>query len=77
MNLSKILDETATLSATILMPPGTTKAIGLCVYGLLTDGAHHKQWVLEQVLVALGVDLSELRSELQRDGYDWEGSIAP
>lgn len=54
----------------------------LCIDGLLTDGAHHKQWYLEEILKVLGVDLVKLREELQTpdekgDYYDWEDGIAP
>ena len=45
--------------------------------GLLTEGGHHKQYCLEQILVALGIDLEKLRAELLEDDYDWEPGIAP
>lgn len=60
------------------MPPGPEKAIQYAVSGLLVDGAHHKQWCLERVLEALGVDLAELRDTLEGMGYGWsEEGIAP
>ena len=59
------------------MPNGPQKAIEYAIHGLLTDGGHHKQWILEEVLKALGVNLDELRVELQTDGYDWEPGIPP
>jgi len=37
----------------------TIKALALS--GLLTDGGHHKQWYLEEILKALGYDLKDLR----------------
>lgn len=40
--------------------------------GLSTDGGHHKQWYLEQILIKLGFDLKALKKEL-----DWEEGIAP
>lgn len=45
--------------------------------GLLTDMGHHKQYCLEQILIALGLDLGELRAKLLKDGYSWEPGIAP
>ena len=45
--------------------------------GLATDGGHHKQWYLEQILIKLGFDLEALRKEFQGKGYDWEGGIPP
>lgn len=59
------------------MPPGPEKAIQYAVSGLLTDGAHHKQWCLEEALQALGVDLCKLRETLQGMDYDWEDGIPP
>ena len=36
----------------------------LCISGLLTDGAHHKQWYLEQIAKVLGIELvAELEYE--------------
>lgn len=49
----------------------------LAIDGLLTDGAHHKQWFLEKILVGLGVDLDELRDELADNDYSWDPGIAP
>lgn len=54
----------------------------LAIEGLLTDGEHHKQWYLEEILKVIRVDLDELRKELNtpdKDGdyYDWEAGIAP
>ena len=46
----------------------------LAISGLLTDGEHHKQWYLEQILTALGYNLDDLRKE---KGYDWDIGIAP
>ena len=31
----------------------------LILNGLITDGAHHKQWYLEQIAKILGIDLKE------------------
>jgi hypothetical protein len=59
------------------MPPGEERAAQLAVYGLMTGGAHHKQWILEQILASLGVDLNNLRNWLEDDGYSWEKGIAP
>jgi len=41
-------------------PSNEENIIALAKDGLYTDGAHHKQWVLEQILTELGVDLSTL-----------------
>lgn len=49
-------------------------ATDLCVQGLVTDGGHHKQWYLEQLLLRLvGKDEWD---ELKRI-YDWDKGIAP
>jgi len=45
--------------------------------GLMTDGGHHKQWCLEQILILLGVDLEMLREKLNQEDYDWEPGIPP
>ena len=58
-------------------PPGKKKAKDYAIHGLLTEGSHHKQWILEQILVALGYDLEGIRQDLQNDGYDWEPGIPP
>lgn len=53
------------------------KAIELALEGLHVDGAHHKQWYLEQILKRLGVDLEkeyELASDIDEE---WERGIAP
>ena len=49
----------------------------LAISGLLTDGEHHKQWYLEQILTALGYNLDDLRKEKNEKGYDWDIGIAP
>ena len=49
----------------------------LAINGLETDGAHHKQWYLEQILIALDLNLEQLHSEEQSNDYDWEPGIAP
>ena len=41
----------------------------LIIGGLCTDGEHHKQWYLEQIAKALGIDLTE--------PLDYEKGIAP
>lgn len=33
----------------------------LIVEGLCIDGAHHKQWYLEQIAEVIGIDLSDIR----------------
>ena len=49
----------------------------IAVGGLLIDGGHHKQWHLEQILIALGVDLEQLWIDLKSKGHEWEHGIAP
>jgi hypothetical protein len=49
----------------------------LCTDGLLTDGGHHKQWYLEQILETIGVDLTDLRTQLVDKGYAWEPGVEP
>lgn len=49
----------------------------LAIKGLLTDGAHHKQWYLEEILKAIGYDLKDIEKELEEDDYGWEKGIAP
>ena len=53
------------------------KIVDLAIDGLLTDGAHHKQWYLEKILIAAGEDLDNIRRMLNFDGYDWDDGIAP
>jgi hypothetical protein len=57
--------------------PGQAKAIELAIRGLGTDEAHHKQWYLEQILEALGMNLGTLRLEAKELGWPWESGIAP
>jgi hypothetical protein len=45
--------------------------------GLLVDGAHHKQWYLEQILLALGTNLDELRIQLDAENYRWHEGVTP
>ena len=56
---------------------GFERAISMGVSGLLTDGGHHKQWIIEEMLKLLGVDLETLREILQKDNYDWDDGIDP
>ena len=46
----------------------------LIVEGLLTDGAHHKQWFLEEILKKLIAEegLIQLKNHIE-----WEEGIAP
>jgi hypothetical protein len=45
--------------------------------GLCTDGGHHKQWYLEEVLKLLGYKIKEIREELVQNGYFAEEGVAP
>ena len=66
------------LSQVLELKAGIKKARLLAVYGLTTDGAHHKQWLLEQVLIALGVDPADVCKWLCENGYAVpEDGIAP
>lgn len=49
----------------------------LAINGLLTDGSHHKQWYLEEILKALGYDINDIKKKLIKKGYDWDEGIAP
>lgn len=49
------------------MPQGREKAIAEACAGLVVDGAHHKQYALEKVLEALGVDMDYLREHFYWD----------
>lgn len=59
--------------------PTMVRAAGdLCVGALYTDGAHHKQWYLEQILKVLGFDLDVIRAEQVAADYgEWEEGIVP
>jgi len=49
----------------------------LAIDGLLTQETHHKQWYLERMLEELGVNIKDLREQLQSEGYDFDEGIAP
>jgi hypothetical protein len=53
----------------------------LAIDGLGTDGDHHKQWFLEEILkVVVGEEnYDRIFKELgeENDGYAWEPGIAP
>lgn len=44
----------------------------LCISGLMTDGGHHKQWHLEQILEVCGYDLKKIARELSDEEADFE-----
>jgi len=50
------------------------KALVVLIEGLQTDGAHHKQWAMEQALAFICGDgwLEKARAEFQ-----WEEGITP
>ena len=58
-------------------------AIQLAFDGLMTDGGHHKQWYLEQIIQTLANEKYESLCKAAccgKDGpetYDWEEGIAP
>ena len=72
-------DDAPSLSELEDYPPSANKALHLAHIGLFVDGGHHKQWFLESILEALGVDLDELRAAYEQDDeYEpWEPGIAP
>jgi hypothetical protein len=50
----------------------------LIVEGLLVDGVHHKQWYIERIAEAVGMDLYRLRAKQEAVcGYSWDPGIAP
>jgi hypothetical protein len=51
----------------------------LCINGLLTDGAHHKQWYFEQILKRIipNYNKQEFIIDNQLFDYEWEDGIAP
>ena len=70
-NVSRIMNEVNNISQVI------DKIKELCIDALCTDGGHHKQWYLEQILITLGYNLDIIRKELQEEDYDWDDGIAP
>lgn len=66
-----------TLEEVLKIKSGTDRAAALAGLGLITDGADHKQWYLERILEALGVDLMVLHEQMRAEDYDWEEGIAP
>lgn len=73
-----MIDYDVSLDDVCSSPPGKEKAAQLAVYGLMTDGGHHKQWYLEQILLALDEPVAEIKEWLDAAGYgQWEEGIAP
>ena len=54
------------------MEDSINKIRNLILEGLTTDGSHHKQWYLEELLKFFCRDIGELRNK-----YEWEDGIAP
>lgn len=48
--------------------------IGRLVDALVTDGEHHKQWYLEQILLDL---IGEIGYANLKGQHEWEDGIAP
>ena len=48
------------------------KIVALALEGLQTDGGHHKQWFLEQILETLHYDVPAMQEE-----FGLEKGIAP
>jgi hypothetical protein len=46
----------------------------LCIDALTTDGGHHKQWYLEQILKII-IDSKDY--DILKKRHDWEKGIAP
>jgi len=63
----------------IVEEPDVKGAINLILDFGQTDGAHHKAWVLDQVLRALtGVKYQQVIGKFCDNGeYDWDEGIAP
>lgn len=49
------------------------KVRDLCVEALMTDGAHHKQWFLGEILKELGYNLKSVSRELIEEEAKEEG----
>lgn len=49
-----------------------TKIISLCTDALQTDGSHHKQWYIEQIMETAGFNI-----ELWRNQIGWEAGVPP
>ena len=47
----------------------------LAFHGLMIEGAHHKQWCLEEILRIMGIDLEHARRYFNEYGYDWESGV--
>ncbi len=64
----------------VQMPPVTPESVAkrqifkLCLDALLTNGGHHKQWYLEEIMRTL---IAEERLEKLRAKHEWEEGIAP
>jgi hypothetical protein len=50
------------------------KVVEFLILGLTTDGAHHKQWALEQAFLALCEDDYVEQSKKE---FEWEEGISP
>jgi len=57
--------------------PEVKKIFNLAVDGLLTDGSHHKQWYLEQIIEVLRIEKKDLRQWLREQDYDYDDGTAP
>lgn len=58
------------------------KALGLIFEWGGIDGAHHKQWLIDQVVIALAPDYDAWVSKFKdgedgKDTYEWDKGIAP
>lgn len=49
----------------------------LAINGLLTEEMDHKQWYLIRLLEELGVNIKDLREQIEKEGYDFDEGIAP
>ena len=79
MMLDDTYVETLSLGKIMDLEPGNRKAIALAEHGLFYDGGHYKQWFLEQVLLALGIDVDALDAKwIQDEEYgSFERGISP
>ena len=51
--------------------------VDLCLKGLYTDGAHHKQWYLEEILRAATSEETLGILKYVKEMGDWEDGVAP
>lgn len=54
------------------------EALDLAFNDAQIDGAHHKAWVIDQMVRALtSDDYEQWVADYEKDGYEWDTGIAP